>query len=73
MSLSFLGIKGAAHLLAVERLHACAVCFGKSDNPNLPRAFTWGIFFLIVPIFFILAAFVYALYRMERARAPAKT
>lgn len=47
---------------------ACAVCFGKSSNPNLAKAYTWGIFLLIGFTFFILGALALAVYRIEQDR-----
>ncbi|HVE12548.1 MAG TPA: hypothetical protein VNI01_04070 [Elusimicrobiota bacterium] len=48
---------------------ACAVCFGQGDNPDLPRAFTWGIFVLIGVTFLVLGTFVASVIRVEASRA----
>lgn len=66
MSLGILIANGMALLLSQERLYACAVCFGQNDNPNLAKAYTWGIFVLMAFTMLILGAFTYAVFRMER-------
>ena len=54
-------------------LYACAVCFGKSDNPNLGGAFNYGLFILMGFTFAILAALGIAIYRIESGRNRAHT
>lgn len=66
MNGSFLIANGITLLLSQERLFACAVCFGQNDNPNLAKAFTWGIFILMAFTMLILGLFTYAVFKMER-------
>lgn len=46
----------------------CAVCFGLSDDPRIPAAFTWGIFLLMAVTFAVLGALVFAAWRIEARR-----
>ncbi|MBI4063593.1 MAG: hypothetical protein HY401_04755 [Elusimicrobia bacterium] len=57
------------YLLPTTPLHACAVCFGKSDNANLAKAFSYGIFVLLGFTFLILTAFGLTVYNIEKRRA----
>lgn len=47
---------------------ACAVCFGKDDNPNLAKAFYIGGGLLLACTFALLGGAAYAIYRLEKAR-----
>ncbi|MBI4386009.1 MAG: hypothetical protein HY551_01375 [Elusimicrobia bacterium] len=57
---------GALLLGWPQWVHACAVCFGKSDNADLPRAFIWGGAVLLGSTFFILVWLAVAIYRIEK-------
>ena len=62
------------HLLfALARgARACTVCFGQGENPDLPRAFTWGVVLLIGVTFLVLGGFVATVIRVESGRADAE-
>lgn len=62
LSAILLGLPGA--------LQACAVCFGKTDNLNLGKAFNWGILILLAFTFSILAVLILTMYKIEKRRAP---
>jgi len=49
---------------------ACAVCFGKWDNPDAPRAFLIGGVILVGFVFLLLAGLVLAARRIEASRKP---
>lgn len=51
---------------------ACAVCFGKNDNPGLVSGLTWGIVILAGAAFLSLGAIVAAVVRMEKRKAEAE-
>lgn len=72
MNAGILVANGMALMLSQERVHACAVCFGQNDNPNLAKAYTWGIFVLMAFTMLILGAFTYAVFRMERQSRPVR-
>ena len=55
-------------LLAPRSLQACAVCMGQADNPNMAKAYAWGIFVLMAFTMMIITLFTYAVYRMETSR-----
>ena len=50
-------------------LYACAVCFGGTDNAGLVSGLNWGIFILMGFTFSILAALMFAVYKIEQGRA----
>jgi len=52
-------------------VHACAVCFGQGDNPDLPRAFSWGVFLLLAATFGVLGTFVAGVHRIESRKKAA--
>ena len=55
----------------LEQFLPCAVCFGASDNPRIPLAYTWGIIILLGFTFLILGTFVASIIRLEaRRNAP---
>ena len=64
-----LGLALLAEALSPSSAWACAVCFGKSDNGDIGRAYTLGIFVLASFTFLILGALGYAMYRIEVRRA----
>lgn len=55
-------------LNGASKVHACAVCFGKDDNPNLAKAFYIGGGLLLTCTFAILGGLIYAIHQMEKAR-----
>jgi len=48
-------------------LKACAVCFGQTNNPNIGRAYFWGILIMLGFTGALLAAIGFAVYRIETA------
>jgi len=52
-------------------LHACAVCFGETGDPNISRAYFWGIVLMLACTASILAALGLAIYRIELAHREA--
>ncbi len=48
---------------------ACAVCFGQTDSP-LGKGLHWGVFALLLCVFFMLSAFgAFAIYLARRSAA----
>lgn len=54
--------------LLPERGLACAVCFGKSSNPNIAKAYVLAIIILLGFTFAILGSLALAVYRIEEGR-----
>ena len=48
---------------------ACAVCFGKVDQPGLISGLTWGLFVLLGFTFFLVSAITITIMRIEKNRA----
>lgn len=44
-------------------LSACPVCFGKTDNVNLVKAFTWGVALMLGFTFLILGILSFVIYK----------
>ncbi len=47
----------------------CAVCFGKSDNPNIVKAFGFGIVILLGCTLAAMVFIAYMFYKIEKHRA----
>ncbi|GEM_PF-4916989 len=47
----------------------CAVCFGKSDNPNIVKAFSFGIIILLGCTLAAMTLIAYMFYKIEKNRA----
>lgn len=65
--------RAASSLLALSwaappPLKACAVCFGQTDNPDIGRAYSWGLLLMMAFTFALLATIVLAVCRLEAAR-----
>ena len=45
--------------------HSCAVCFGGQADPNVVKAYSWGLFMLMGFTFAVLGAFGYAVWKLE--------
>ena len=56
-------------LLLPSPLHACAVCFGQSDNAGLLSGLSWGLFVLLGSTFFLIGGIALAVLRIEKNRA----
>lgn len=52
-------------------LRACAVCFGQTGNPDIGRAYFWGILVMLAFTATLLAAIGFTFYRIEAARKSA--
>lgn len=60
-------IRGALFLLA-QGASACTVCMGFDKNANTAKALTWGIALLAGTVMTVLAAIVYACWRIEKRK-----
>lgn len=49
-------------------LHACAVCFGKSDQPGLIQGLTWGLILLLAFTFLAVSGIALVALRIEKHR-----
>jgi hypothetical protein len=58
-------------LLAPSKLFACAVCFGKNDNPGLVAGLTWGIAILVGATFLSVAWLAAAIIEAEKKKEAA--
>lgn len=58
-------------VLLATNAHACAVCFGQTGDPNISRAYFWGIILMLGVTAGLLAAIGIAIYRIELAHREA--
>jgi uncharacterized ion transporter superfamily protein YfcC len=55
-----------------QTAHACAVCFGKSDNLGLIQGITWGIVVLLAFTFSSITGIYLFVRRIENERAASE-
>jgi hypothetical protein len=59
-------------MLLPGAVHACSVCFGKSDS-DLAKGFNWGVFTLLGVVGFVLSGFVaFFIYLAKRSAAMSR-
>ena len=58
-------------LLASKSAFACAVCFGKNDNPGLVLGLGWGIAILVGATGLCLAGLAAMVAKIEKTKAKA--